>query len=138
MSFRGPTTGVVELPVFEGKVKSKSFQLSGGMAEIKVGCGGPLGTSNGQRPRLFCSVLQHFRPFLWCQDLVILENSPGTDGMEYILVFQPLVRGLPTDSVLKSFELPFMFYNGEQAKSWSGQVIFTKTSVSPPGTNILA
>ncbi|XP_072566865.1 structural maintenance of chromosomes flexible hinge domain-containing protein 1 isoform X1 [Paramormyrops kingsleyae] len=79
VSLRGPATGMVELPVFEGKVRSKSFQLSGGMAEIK--------------------------------DLVILENSPGTDGMEYILVFQPLVRGLPTDSVLKSFELPFMFYN---------------------------
>ncbi|XP_028825621.1 structural maintenance of chromosomes flexible hinge domain-containing protein 1 [Denticeps clupeoides] len=39
------------------------------------------------------------------ENLALVENSPGLDGAEYILHFQPDVSGLVP------FELPFRFYN---------------------------
>uniref|UniRef100_A0A8C9TQ52 Structural maintenance of chromosomes flexible hinge domain containing 1 n=1 Tax=Scleropages formosus TaxID=113540 RepID=A0A8C9TQ52_SCLFO len=56
------------------------------------------------------------------QNLTIMENCPGTDGMEYSLHFQPVV---PEDNnPLKPFELPFMFYN--DSKNQEQMAVLTK------------
>lgn len=39
-----------------------------------------------------------------------MQNSPGEDGMSYILLFEAQVLMMSTP--LSSFELPFHFYNG--------------------------
>nr|XP_015209938.1 PREDICTED: structural maintenance of chromosomes flexible hinge domain-containing protein 1 [Lepisosteus oculatus] len=44
-------------------------------------------------------------------NLVIAENSPGTDGTEYILIFNPVIPGFVEENSLKPFKLPFMFSN---------------------------
>uniref|UniRef100_A0A8C9QY59 Structural maintenance of chromosomes flexible hinge domain containing 1 n=1 Tax=Scleropages formosus TaxID=113540 RepID=A0A8C9QY59_SCLFO len=55
-------------------------------------------------------------------NLTIMENCPGTDGMEYSLHFQPVV---PEDNnPLKPFELPFMFYN--DSKNQEQMAVLTK------------
>uniref|UniRef100_A0A8C9W890 Structural maintenance of chromosomes flexible hinge domain containing 1 n=1 Tax=Scleropages formosus TaxID=113540 RepID=A0A8C9W890_SCLFO len=56
------------------------------------------------------------------ENLTIMENCPGTDGMEYSLHFQPVV---PEDNnPLKPFELPFMFYN--DSKNQEQMAVLTK------------
>ncbi|XP_066579517.1 structural maintenance of chromosomes flexible hinge domain-containing protein 1 isoform X2 [Amia ocellicauda] len=44
-------------------------------------------------------------------NLILAENSPGIDGTEYILFFNPVVPGFVKENALKPFELPFMFSN---------------------------
>ncbi|KAL1006860.1 hypothetical protein UPYG_G00078180 [Umbra pygmaea] len=51
-------------------------------------------------------VLENGKAFI--PALSIMENSPGQDGNEYILVFRPSISGI----LLKGFELPFRFSNG--------------------------
>ncbi|KAG8148262.1 hypothetical protein E2320_022314 [Naja naja] len=45
------------------------------------------------------------------EDLVLAENSPGTNGTEYTLVFEPVIRNL--EQPLQPYSLPFMFCNGQ-------------------------
>uniref|UniRef100_A0A8C7RL36 Structural maintenance of chromosomes flexible hinge domain containing 1 n=1 Tax=Oncorhynchus mykiss TaxID=8022 RepID=A0A8C7RL36_ONCMY len=70
------------LPLFEGKVKSLQFSLANGEAQITVS-----------------------------GNLFIMENSPGQDGNEYVLLFRPSVPGYGPKNPLAAFELPFRFYN---------------------------
>uniref|UniRef100_A0A8C8GRN5 SMC hinge domain-containing protein n=1 Tax=Oncorhynchus tshawytscha TaxID=74940 RepID=A0A8C8GRN5_ONCTS len=44
-------------------------------------------------------------------NLFIMENSPGQDGNEYVLLFRPSVPGYGPKNPLAAFELPFRFYN---------------------------
>uniref|UniRef100_A0A674DGW2 Structural maintenance of chromosomes flexible hinge domain containing 1 n=1 Tax=Salmo trutta TaxID=8032 RepID=A0A674DGW2_SALTR len=44
-------------------------------------------------------------------NLSIMENSPGQDGNEYVLLFRPSVPGFGPKNPLAAFELPFRFYN---------------------------
>ncbi|KAI4890516.1 hypothetical protein NFI96_011443 [Prochilodus magdalenae] len=44
-------------------------------------------------------------------NLVLMENSPGFDGVEYTLQFRPVIQGLGPSSTIAPFNLPFRFYN---------------------------
>ncbi|KAG8133497.1 hypothetical protein E2320_011374, partial [Naja naja] len=45
------------------------------------------------------------------ENLVLAENSPGTNGTEYTLVLEPVIRNL--EQPLQPYSLPFMFCNGQ-------------------------
>ncbi|XP_072544127.1 structural maintenance of chromosomes flexible hinge domain-containing protein 1 [Salminus brasiliensis] len=44
-------------------------------------------------------------------DLALMENSPGCDGAEYTLQFQPVVEVVGPSTTIAPFNLPFRFYN---------------------------
>ena len=54
------------------------------------------------------------------QQLTIQENSPGKDGMEYKLSCKVSCPLLPRNHSIPSYDIPFLFYNGELSElAWA-------------------
>lgn len=63
-------------------------------------------------------------------NLAIMDNSPGQDGQEYILVFKPVIPGFGTKRPLAAFELPFRFFNDMENQKQMAELTRKKDQLS--------
>uniref|UniRef100_A0A8C7E613 SMC hinge domain-containing protein n=1 Tax=Naja naja TaxID=35670 RepID=A0A8C7E613_NAJNA len=62
------------------------------------------------------------------ENLVLAENSPGTNGTEYTLVLEPVIRNL--EQPLQPYSLPFMFCNDYKVQQRMAKLTKEKDSLS--------
>lgn len=62
-------------------------------------------------------------------NLLLAENSPGTDSVEYIIVFEPTLSTM-TNGTLKPYYLPFMFYNDFRKQQQMAELTKQKDQLS--------
>ncbi|KAM6977635.1 LOW QUALITY PROTEIN: structural maintenance of chromosomes flexible hinge domain-containing protein 1 [Aplochiton taeniatus] len=63
-------------------------------------------------------------------NVVIMENSPGQHGNEYVLHFKPFIPGFGPKKTLAAFDLPFRFINDIQHKQETFELTQKKDQLS--------
>ncbi|XP_022533343.2 structural maintenance of chromosomes flexible hinge domain-containing protein 1 isoform X1 [Astyanax mexicanus] len=62
--------------------------------------------------------------------LALMENSPGCDGAEYTLQFQPVIEGPGPSPTITPFTLPFRFYNDAENQKVMAEMSKKKDQLS--------